>query len=219
MDISTDELDFIWNEIKPELPRFAENNRILPAEVNLYNDGKITPNQLHAGGMIKLGYHLNNVSNEIKNSPKGQHLITQYLEWSHKSNLFMVDAELSIHIIARNATVEDAAAYFEADQKRVMSNLIRALKLYSKLFLDVEPCDVVEVQEKPEGILVTPLQIKELRRSKGMSLRALSIHLGCNMRFVRQLETPVNKIDGRPNKSHRTPSPEILEKLEALHNM
>ncbi len=219
MDISTDELDLLWNEIKPELPRFAENNYTLSAEVNLYNNGKITPNQLHAGGMIKLGYHLNNVSNEIKNSPKGQHLITQYLEWSRKSNLFMVDAEISIHIIARSATIKDAAAYFEADQKRVMSNLIRALRLYSKLFLDVEPCSVVEVQENPEGISVTPLQIKELRRSKGMSLRALSIHLGCNMRFVRQLETPEYKLDGRPNKSHRTPSPETLEKLEALHNM
>ena len=219
MNISTDELDFIWNEIKPELPRFAENNRINPAEVNLYNNGKLTPNQMHAGEMIKLGYHLNRVSHEIKNSPKGQHLIAQYLEWSHKANLFMVDEELSVHIIARNATIGDAAAYFEADQKRVMSNLIRALKLYSKLFLDVEPCDVVEVQENPKGILVTPLQIKELRRSKGMSLNALSIYLGCNKRFVRQLETPVNKVDGRPNKSHRTPSPEILEKLEALHNM
>ncbi len=219
MDISNDELDFMWNEIKPELPRFAENNHALSAEVNLYNNGKITPNQLHAGGMIKLGYHLNNVSDEIKNTPKGQHLITQYLEWSRKSNLFMVDVELSIHVIARNATIKDAAAYFEADHARIMSNLIRALRLYSKLFLDVEPCDVLEVQENPKGILVTPLQIKELRRSKGMSLRALSIHLGCNMRFVRQLETPAEKLDGRPNKSHRTPSPEILEKLEALHNM
>lgn len=176
-----------------------------PVVRQLYSRGCLTNNQRYSEEYIKAGYLIAN-----SHPPKGlreKFLFDQYKRWLCICNRDMVNVEEIIHIIIRNASLMDTAYYFEKNELNVRKNLNRGLKLFASLFLD----DMVTTSNDGDQSM-QPEDIKKIRLDANMSVKDMANHLDCNARFVRQLETPVEK------KSHRTPSENIISKLLEIKN-